>query len=244
MLQQTYVHGQSGTNGDGRDARLIEGVVSSLPLFRDVGRSHVAQIASQARIQYCGRGSLIARQGERLPGVIALAYGLAKLVLPRRRGEERVLYFLGANRSFGEAAALLDRPCPVDVVALADSMLAVIPVRPLQQLQERDATFANNLVRTLAAGALRLVEEIDACVGRSSAQRLAAYLESLAEPRSGSDPCAVQLPVSKTALAARLGITKETMSRLLRDFKEQRLIAMTRGDITLLDRARLALIAR
>src|SRR3990170_789981 len=114
MLQQTYVHGQSGTNGDGRDARFIEAVVSNLPLFRGVGRSHVALVASYARIEYCRRGTLIARQGERMPGVIAVAYGLAKLVLPRRKGEERVMRFLGASESFGEAAALLDRPCPVD----------------------------------------------------------------------------------------------------------------------------------
>jgi CRP-like cAMP-binding protein len=240
MLQNSYVNGQNGTNGNGRDPRLIEGVVSNLPLFRDVGHSHVAFVASYGRIEHCRRGALIARQGERLPGVIAVAYGLAKLVLPRRRGEEKVLRFIGANESFGEAAALLDRPSPVDVVALEDAMLAVIPVRPLKQLQERDLTFANNLVKALAAGLLRLVAEIDASVGRSSAQRLAAYLESLAEPETGSEACAIELPVTKTTLAARLGITKETMSRLLRDLKEQGLIAMTRGNITILDRARLA----
>lgn len=243
MLQHNHVNGQSGTNGNGRDPRLIEGVISNLPLFRDVGRSHVVLVASYARIEHCRRGALIARQGERLPGVIAVAYGLAKLVLPRRRGEEKVLRFLGANESFGEASALLDRPCPVDVVALADTMLAVLPVRPLQQLQERDVTFANNLVRTLAEGQVRLLREIDARIGCSGAKRLAAYLDSLAKPGNGSDACAIQLPVTKTALASRLGITKETMSRLLRDMKEQGLIAVTGASITILDRARLAAIA-
>jgi CRP-like cAMP-binding protein len=236
------VNGQSGTNGNGRDPRLIEGIIANLPLFRDVGHSNVALVASHARIEHCRRGALIARQGERLPGVIGVAYGLVKLVLPRRNGEEKVLRFLGANESFGEAVALLERPCSLDVVALADTMLAVIPVRPLQQLQERDITFANNLVRTLAEGQVRLVREIDASTGRSSAQRLAAYLESLAEPGAGPDACAVRLPVTKTALAARLGITKETMSRLLRELRERGLIAMTGGNITILDRARLAAI--
>ena len=243
MLQQHCVNGQSGTNGNGRDPRLIEGVVSNLPLFRDVGRSHIAMVASYARIEYYRRGTLIARRGERLPGVIGVAYGLAKLVLPRRKGEEKVLRFVGANETFGEAVTLLDRACSLDVVALADTMLAIIPVRPLQQLQERDVTFAGNLVRTLAEGQIRLVREIDASTGRSSAQRLAAYLESLARPVNGSGTCEVRLPVSKTVLAARLGITKETMSRLLREMKDQGLIVMQRGNITILDRARLAGIA-
>jgi CRP/FNR family transcriptional regulator, dissimilatory nitrate respiration regulator len=244
MLLQQHVNGRSGTHGSGRDPQLIEGVVSNLPLFRDVGRSHVAEVASHTRIEHCRRGTVIARQGERLPGVIFLAFGLAKLVLPRRNGEEKVLRFLSANESFGEAAALLDRPCPVDVVTLADAMLAVIPVRPLKQLQERDITFANNLVRALAGGLLQLVAEIDASVGRSSAQRLAAYLESLTVPEGGTDCCAIELPVTKTTLAARLGITKETMSRLLRELKQQGLIAMSGASITILDRARLAGLAR
>jgi len=89
------------------------------------------------------------------------------------------------------------------------------------------------------------VADIEARAGRSSAQRLAAYLDSLARPQDEAEAacCAIQLPVSKTALAARLGITKETMSRLLRELKEQRLILMDRGSITILDRARLAGIA-
>lgn len=226
-----------------RDERLLEGVVANMPMFRDVGRSSVELVASQARIQYCRPGALIARQGEPLPGVIAVAYGLAKLALPRRKGEEKVLRFLGANESFGEAAALLDRPCPVDVVALTDAMLAVIPVRPLQQLRERDSIFANNLVRILAEGLLSLVAEVDASTGRSSAQRLAAYLDSLAAAQDGTASCAVLLPVTKTALAARLGVTKETISRLLRNLRDQGLIEMTRRKITILDRARLAGIA-
>ena len=109
MLQQQYVNGQSGTNGNGRDPRLIEAVISHLPLFRGVGRSHVVLVASYARIEYCRRGALIARRGEPSPGVIAVAYGLVKLVLPRRKGEEKVLRFLGANESFGEEPEHLAR---------------------------------------------------------------------------------------------------------------------------------------
>jgi CRP-like cAMP-binding protein len=243
MLQQNYVNGQCGTNGNGRDQRLLEGIVANLPLFRNISPAHVALVASQARLEHFRRGALIVQQGTPLPGVIAIAYGLAKLVLPRRKGDERVLRFVGANESFGEAATFLERPCPVDAVALADAMLAVIPVRALRQLQERDSAFANNLVRTLAEGLLGLVADIDARAGRSSAQRLAAYLHALARPQAEAASCAIQLPVTKTALAARLGITKETMSRLLRELKDQGLILMDRGSITILDRARLAGIA-
>jgi CRP-like cAMP-binding protein len=50
----------------------------------------------------------------------------------------------------------------------------------------------------------------------------------------------VRLPVSKTVVAGILGVKKETLSRLLRDLSERRLIAVSRRDITILDRAQLA----
>src|SRR5512137_741777 len=144
-----------------RDPRLIEGVIVTLPLFRNVDRASVASMVAQAGVQYARRGATIVRQGERLPGVLAFAYGLAKLALPHRKGEEKVLRFVGANEAFGEAAVLLDKPCPVNVVALADSMMAVLPARPLQALLARDLPFATNVAKLLAAGMLRLVNEID-----------------------------------------------------------------------------------
>ena len=245
MLQQSTNGNNTASNADSgaRDPRLAGSVIATLPLFRDVARSSMAPVVAQASVRYARRGATIARKGERLPGVLAFAYGLAKLALPHNRGEEKVLRFVGANECFGEAAVLLDRPCPVEVVALADSMMAVIPARALQKLLGADLAFANNVAKILAGGLLGLVEELDVSTGRSSAQRLAGYLNSLADSGDGAEPCAVVLPATKTAVAARLGITKETMSRLLREMKDLGVIEVARCRITILDRERLAGIA-
>ena len=226
-----------------RDERLLEGVIANMPMFRDVDCSGVGQIASLARIQYCHPGALIARQGEPLPGIIAVAYGLAKLALPRRKGDEKVLGFLGANETFGAASVLLDRPCPLNIVALTDSMLAVLPARPLLRLLEFDPKFARNLTKDLAGSVLGMVSEFEASVQCSAVQRLASYLGSLARPAQAAQGETVRLPASKTQIAARIGITKETMSRLLRGLAERGLISVSGREILILDRPGLAQIA-
>jgi CRP-like cAMP-binding protein len=53
----------------------------------------------------------------------------------------------------------------------------------------------------------------------------------------------VHLPVSKTVVAARLGLKKETLSRLLQKFSSAGLIAVSHRDIAILNVGRLTEIA-
>lgn len=244
MLLQVARRGAARVADSDRDSLLIEGTLARMPLFLDVAPANVEFIASQARIQRCRRGAVLARQGERPPGVIVFVYGQGKLTLPRCKGEGKVIRFLGPNDSFGESAVVLDRPSAVDVVALADSMTMLLPAQPLLALFERDAQFARNVARLLAGRCLQLVVEIEAGLRQSALQRLASYLASLAEPNGSADSGLVKLPTSKTAIAARLGIKKETMSRLLRELADRGLIAVTRREIEVRDLPALAGLAR
>ena len=245
MFQQsTVLAGHESTAGNGREPRLIEGVLTGLPLFRQVPRFQITNIASHSRIRSVRRATVLFRRGDKLPGVIAFAYGSAKLALRRHDGEERVIRFLGAGEAFGEACSLQDRPCPVDVATLADSMFVVMPPAPLLRLVEQDSTFARNLVRALSDKFLALLAELEVGLQQSALQRLAAYLTTLAEPNGAPGTCVAHLPASKTAVAARLGITKETMSRLLRELANRGLIAVTRREIEVLDRSALAQVTR
>src|SRR6476661_7250172 len=137
-------------NGYDRDPRLLEGLLSSMPLFHQVARPQIALIASQSRAQHLRRGDVLCRQGGRLAGVIALGFGILKLALRRSDGEEKVVRFLNANETFGECSVLLDRPCPVDVIALDNSMFAMVPAASLLKLIDRDPRFARSIVSTMA----------------------------------------------------------------------------------------------
>lgn len=243
MQQVLLMSAHPGNNGGGRDPQLLEGLLSNLLLFRQVTPRSIFQVAAQSRMQRVRRGAVLFHKGERLPGVIAMAYGSAKLSLRRTGGDEKVVRLLGPNGSFGEASVLLDRPCPVDVVALADSMLAVIPAAPLLRLLEHDAGFARNVVRMLGTRFLDLLSEFEASVQQNGVQRLAHYLDSLAQPNGTPDSWIVRLPANKTTVAGRLGVTKETMSRLLRELTNRDLITVSRREILIRNRAGLAQVA-
>ncbi len=225
-----------------REQRLIEGVVVSLALFRGASPTQVAVVASQCRPLQVSRGELIAPINQRLPGIFAVAYGTVKLAIRHAEGEERVLRLVQAGQTFGESTALLDRPSRYEARALAECRLLVIPPLAVFSLVERDPRAARQVLRTLAAQNFERMSELESSSMRRGAQRLASYLDSLAEPSGENGSCTVRLPATKTVIASRLDMKKETLSRLLRALAEQGLIAVTQRDITILDRGRLAQI--
>lgn len=230
-------------NGSETDPQLIDGVLSRLALFRRVARAHIATIVSHARLQCAPHGTILCRQGEIPPEILVLAYGSVKLSLRRGDGEEKVVRLLGAGETFGEAAAMHNRPCPVDAIVLADSMVIQVPPLPLQRLFEVDPQFAHNLASMLADKFLNLLGELQTTLQHSALQRLSAYLESLAELNGAPNVWIARLPASKTTVAARLGFTKETMSRLLRELANRGLIAVERRDIEIRNLPALSQIA-
>jgi CRP-like cAMP-binding protein len=231
-------------NAARRDPRLLEGLIANLAIFRRLPGALVTELVAQARIQHAPRGVSICRRGDRLHGLFAVGYGMVKLGLHGDDGTERVIRLVGPRETFGNATSLLGRPSCFEASALEDCLLAVIPSTAVLDLVGRDADFARGIVLHLADSALGFLAEVEADALPRAIQRVASYLDAAAEPVNGSGTWRVRLPVSKTVVAARLGIKKETLSRLLRELVERGLIAVAGRDIVVNDRPGLAAVAR
>ncbi|TAK85016.1 MAG: Crp/Fnr family transcriptional regulator [Betaproteobacteria bacterium] len=224
----------ASTNGN-----LVTGILANLPIFRHTPAATLASLARKSRTLHMPRGSAVARRGEEIPGLMAVAYGLVKLSL-RGEASEKVLRLIGAGDTFGEAVLFLEKPLPVDITALADTLIVVVPADPLLVMIDSEPGFARAMLAAMSQRLHALVTDFEAATVHRANERLAAYLVSLVDP---DGPSTATLPASKTVIAARLGITKETLSRLLRRFAQEGLIAVGRRQITLLDRERLSAAA-
>ena len=233
-------------NGDGRnrDPRLLEGVLSNIALFRGLAPRQATELAARSRAVHVRRATLVCEKGDGTSGLHAIAYGQVKLALRGVDGDERVLRLAGAGECFGLAVALLNRPQLFDAIALEDTLLVVVPTAAIRALIDNDPKFMHTVLDTLAERTLTLLAEVESGSLHRGLQRLATYLDSLAEGAGGNGRCLVQLPTTKTVVASRLGVKKETLSRLLRDLSERGVISVEQREIQILDRPRLSAIAR
>jgi len=225
------------------DDRLIQGVLRATKFFRNASPAQIASLAQQCRSFEAKRGEGVASKDTRLPGVFAVAHGTVKVSLRRQPGEERVVRLVQAGECFGEPSALLGRPAKFEASAVTDCRLVVIPAAAIFALVDRDPRCARDLVLALAERSVELLAELEASSMRRGAQRLASYLDSLVQPAEGNGRCVVRLPATKTVVASRLGMKKETLSRLLRSFTRSGLIEVAQREIGILDRARLTELA-
>jgi CRP-like cAMP-binding protein len=219
----------------------IPAFLAKTRLFRGATRPQLVSLAERCAVREAARGERVLERGERLAGIYIVTDGMLKLSLQHAPGDERVLRLVEPGQSFGVSAALLERGAPYDARALAPSRLLILPAAAVYGLIEKDPAAARRTVRELAGYCEELLAELDAG-GLRGAQRLAAYLGALARPANGA--WTAHLPAAKTVIAARLDMKKETFSRLLRALADQRVIEVTQGDITILDRARLAALAQ
>jgi CRP/FNR family transcriptional activator FtrB len=223
-----------------RERRLVEGVISRLPAFAQLPREALAALAGCSQLRDFRRGTTIVKRGAPLPGIVALVEGSAKLTWRSPGGEEKVARILEPGECFGFATLLLARPCLVDVVALGQCSAATIPSTEVLRLVDQHTGFAAAVARTLAARTLELIGELTVAAQHSSLQRLACYLDSRAEPAAEKGKWLVRLPATKSTIAARLGVKKETMSRMLRELVSRGVISVAGPEIAILDREGLA----
>ena len=116
-------------------------------------------------------------------------------------------------------AVLLDQPFLVSARVLVPSRLLMIDASRVR----KDVTKSNELLLrlgTLLAGQYRVVlHQLKETRQRNAPQRLAAFLLRLVD-ELGDRNC-VDLPMSKTTLASRLGVSLETTSRIFQMLPEE-----------------------
>jgi len=221
------------------EARQIEGTLARLDLCAGIDPQTVRELALQAQILRVTRGQAIVRRGEKASSVFAVLSGSLKTCLQHGNGCEAILGLLGAGATVGMAASVLDRPSRVDLVALEESVLVAVGAGALLAQMRRDARLAHNVAHDLATKSQLLLTQFEDTM-LPMQQRLATYLDSLAQPTPAPQVWTARLPVSKTVVAAHLGMKKETLSRLLQRLARRGVIRVARREITILDRARLA----
>jgi len=207
--------------------------LAHIPLFQSLTAGQIEQIAASAQDLRLGKGEVVFHAGETPGGFYIVAFGQVKLFITSSAGDEKVVEIIGPRQSFGEAVMFLQRPYPVTALALTDSWLLKIPQHAVDLLLAADPSFAKRMLAGLSFRLHSLVQDVESYSMRSSTQRVVGYLLQLC-PEDSEAAQNITLPTSKLVIASRLNLTPETLSRILTELSNHRLIEVHGRQIQLI----------
>jgi CRP/FNR family transcriptional regulator len=186
------------------------------------------------------RGAALYRNGDTFETLYALRSGAFKSVGISREGNEKITGFHLPGEMLGLEAISPGRHA-YDAVALEDSEVCVIPFAELEALAASMPALQRQLFRALSSDISRDQGLMLLLGSMSAEQRLAAFLLSLSRryQRLGFSANRFVLRMTRDELGNYLGITLETVSRLMSRFQREGLVSVRQREIELNDIERL-----
>ena len=182
----------------------------------------------------------IVGQGDRAEFCYRILSGCVRQVTLMEDGRRQVGEFLLAGDLFGfDALATHDFAAE----AVSDVVLRRYPRRRVEALAESHLGLARRL-RDLTAENLRTAHGRLMLLGRKTAsERIASFLLEMVERLSERNDHLMALPMSRTDMADHLGLTIETVCRVLAHLRRDGTIAIERGAVEIRDRVGLQQMA-
>jgi len=216
-----------------------------LPLFSGLKEEDLKRIRAIALPKHVAKKGILFSEGEEARGFYVILTGRVKLFKISPGGKELILHVVSAPDAFAEASLFLEGKYPAFAQALSDSQLLFFPGREFIQLIERNPRLSINMIVSLSTFLKRLAVLIEELSLKEVSSRIAKYVMDLSTrgAKDGKSLREVELDLSKTQLAMKLGTISETLSRTLSKMKAKRMIDVQKNKIVILNREALELLA-
>ncbi len=200
--------------------------------------SQFAHIGSTSQLQTLDAGQMLFQRGDAADHFYIVLSGQLTLCLRSRSGDEKIVATLSPGQAFAEALMFgANRSYPVSAVATLKTTLVAIPNAEFLAMLRASNETCLRLLGDLSWRLHSHIREIEALSFENARNRVAHHLLDLAGNTSG--PATVTLTETKQALAARLAIKPETLSRTLRALADSGGIEMDGRQIRIPDPSRL-----
>lgn len=206
------------------------------PHFRDIRKSTLQQLADIATVHHYRKNQVLFIQGDTNPTLYFVLSGQIKVYQLARDGRERIDNILGAGELTG-AIAFCDGGTYLSSAEIYDdATIALFQWDDFYTIARRDSDLFCGLLRFLAYRLRRAQADIHRLALHSATARLAARLLHLADAfgEVTNDGIKINLNVSRGELGALVGTSRETATRVLRQFEEDEIIQLDGTRVTVI----------
>ncbi|MEA2572022.1 MAG: family transcriptional regulator, cyclic receptor protein [Acidobacteriota bacterium] len=209
--------------------------------FCDMAPAAVEALDASKYSSVYPKGSLLFVEGEQPRGVFMLCSGRAKLTTTSTEGRTLILKIAQGGELLGASAALLGRPYEVSAETLEPSQISFIRrddfMRLLSSFPEACLHTAQALSEKYAS-AQREIRTLG--LAQTTSEKLAKLILGwVPGGETTSEGTRLQILLTHEEIAQMIGTTRETVTRLLSDFKRKKLISVKGSNLFVLGQQRM-----
>ncbi len=213
--------------------------LDAIPYLTGITAEERAYISRHSDLRVYKANEVIFVEGEQAQGLWVVERGRVKIYKLSPQGHELILHLRGPGKTFNDVGALDGGSNPASAAALsADVHVWLIPCEVITHLLVQNPVVALNVVRLLARRVRTLVGQIEDIALYSVLVRLARFLIRQMDDDRRRGP-----GVTRTAIAAHLNTTPQTISVALRELEVAGAVQFDRYRIIITDETRLRAIA-
>jgi len=171
------------------------------------------------------RGESLYRSGDRFDSLFAVRSGSLKTLIVNRDGREQITGLRLAGDALG-LDGIADDVHAFSAVALEDSSICTLPYAALKSLCRESSTMMDRLQRLMGDQFNQEASQMLVLGSLTAEERVAAFLLDVAARnwQRGYSQAEFRLRMSREDMGSYLGMTLETVSRILSRFQKRGLI--------------------
>ena len=189
--------------------------LQNIVLFKDVDEETIQNIESFTTIQKVSKDNIIFYEGDESKHLYLLVKGVIKLYKTSSSHKEIVLKYFHDNELIGEVANFEDIPYPATAKAYSNIEILKIDFIKLKAIIVQNPNLSFNIQTSLIKKIKNLENIISTNLVLDSKERVAKYIYNYAD---------TFFITKNIEIAEILGVSPETLSRILKFFKDHDII--------------------
>jgi len=201
------------------------------PMFNYLSESELELVNKNKFEVHFRSGEIIRKQGTFLSHVISLNSGIAKLYIEGPKNRNLILRLIKPTNFIGGPGMYFDQRHHYSMYALTDCSACFIDVETFKKIIHSNADFANAFMKEFSRNMLSTFDRLINHTQKQIPGRMANTLLYLANDIFES--MEFKMIISTNDLAELTGMSRDSAVKVLREFKDDGIISIVSGHLTL-----------
>jgi CRP-like cAMP-binding protein len=206
----------------------IERYISQVPFFKGLSEEHRCELALIGNVRSVKKRDYLFHEGENGSSMFMMVDGNIQLHKNTEDGREVVIRVIKPGDVFAEVVLFEKERYPVSARAVTNADVLMFPKEGIHRLLAEES-FRNDFIALLMAKQRYLAERIQELTTKDVEHRFFTFLRSQYGEKE-----VIHTPLSKKDIAAAIGTTPESLSRLILRLTEDEIIAWQGKEIRIL----------